>query len=117
MLRRWRLLAVIALGIGVWVLPRPEGVNSQGWHLLAIFAATILGMILQLMEAGAVVLLGLTAAILTRAMTVSAVLGGFSNSIVWLIVSAFLFSQAVTGTGLGRRLAYLFIRALDRKSV
>ncbi len=117
MLRRWRLLAVIALGIGVWVLPRPEGVNSQGWHLLAIFAATILGMILQLMEAGAVVLLGLTAAILTRAMTVSAVLGGFSNAIVWLIVSAFLFSQAVSGTGLGRRLAYLFIRAFGHRTL
>ena len=111
------MLLVIVLGAAVWATPTPAGVQPQGWRLLAIFAATILGMVLQIMESGAVVLLGIVAAMLTGAMTVTAVLGGYSNSTVWLIVSAFLFSQAVTSTGLGKRLAYLFIRAFGHRSL
>lgn len=115
MVCRNRLLAVMVFGALVWVLPRPEGVQEQAWHLFAIFASTILGMILQAADSGAIVLLGLVAAILTRSMTSAAVLGGFSNASVWLIVSAFLFSRAVAETGLGRRVAYLFIRAFGQK--
>lgn len=117
MLRRNRLLAVLAFGALVWLLPRPAGVQEQAWHLFAIFASTILGMILQAMDNGAIVLLGLVAAILTRSMTPAAVLGGFSNASAWLIVSAFLFSRAVAETGLGRRVAYLFIRAFGHKTL
>ena len=99
------------------MLPPPAGLRPQGWHLLAIFSGTILAMILQVMDSGAVVVLGLTAALLTGAMNLGAVLSGFSNSIVWLIVSAFLFSQAVTATGLGKRMAYLFIRAFGHRTL
>ena len=106
MLRPYRFLVVVAWCVFVWVAPRPDGVELQAWRLLALFSGTILGMILQVMDTGAVVFLGLVAAILTRAMTATAVLGGFSNSSVWLIVSAFLFSNAVVVTGLGQRVAY-----------
>lgn len=117
MLRRNRLLAVVGFGSVLWLLPRPEGVTPQAWHLLAIFFSTIFGMILQAMPAGGIVLLGLVTAILTRSMTTAAVLGGFSNATLWLIVSAFLFSQAVSATGLGSRVAYLFIRAFGHKTL
>jgi divalent anion:Na+ symporter, DASS family len=115
--RRYRLLAVIALGVILWALPRPAGVEPQAWRMFAVFSATILGMILRVTDTGAVVLLGLVAAILTRSMTVTAVLGGFANANVWLIVSAFLFSHAVAATGLGQRVAFLFIRAFGRKTL
>jgi DASS family divalent anion:Na+ symporter len=115
--RHYRMLLVVAFGAIVWMLPRPAGVAVQGWRLLAIFGATILGMILQAMDAGAVVLVGLAAAMLMGALSLGGALAGFSNAIVWLIVSAFLFSQAVTSTGLGKRLAYLFIRALGHRTL
>ena len=115
--RRKRLVLVAALGLLIWALPRPAEVSPQAWRLCAIFAATIAGMILQAADTGAVVLLGLIAAILTGAMTTAAVLGGFSNSSVWLIVSAFLFSHAVSATGLGRRVAYVFIRAFGQRTL
>ena len=117
MLRRNRLLAVIAFGALLWVLPRPEGVSPQAWRLFAIFASTILGLILQVMDSGGVVLLGMVAALLSRAMSIGNVLGGFSNTSVWLIVSAFLFSHAVAATGLGKRVAYLFIRSFGHKTL
>jgi len=112
-----RLAAAIVAGALIWFWPRPEGVDAQGWHLLAVFAATILGMILQAMELGAVVLLGLVAALLTGSMSLGAAMGGFANGSVWLIVSAFLFSHAVASTGLGQRIAFLFIRAFGRRTL
>jgi DASS family divalent anion:Na+ symporter len=115
--RYYRLILAAAFGAGLWLIPAPEGVQPQGWRLLAVFAATILGMILQAMESGAIVLLGLVTALLTGAMTPAAVLAGFANSSVWLIVSAFLFSQAVSSTGLGRRLALLFIRSFGHRTL
>lgn len=117
MVRQVRLLAVIAFCVVVWVLPSPAGVDPQAWRMFAIFSATILGMILQAADTGAVVLFGLVAAMLTRSMTVTAVLEGFSNASVWLIVSAFLFSRAVAATGLGQRVAFLFIRAFGHKTL
>ena len=115
MSRPVRLLATVAAGALLYSLPVPEGVPREGWRLFAIFAATILGMILQVTENGAVVLLGLVAAIVSGAMSTATVLGGFGNSTVWLIVSAFLFSHAVAATGLGKRLAYLFIAGFGQK--
>jgi len=115
--RPYRFPVVVAWCAVVFALPRPAGVELQAWRLLALFSGTTLGMILQVMDTGAVALLGLVAAILTGAMTVTAVLGGFSNSSVWLIVSAFLFSNAVVITGLGQRVAYLFIRAFGHKTL
>ncbi len=117
MSRYYRLLLPVALGLAIALAPVPAGVQPQGWRLFAVFAATILGMILQAAEAGAVVLFGMVAALVSGAMTVGAVLGGFSNSAVWLIVSAFLFSQAVSDTGLGKRVAFWFIRAFGRRTL
>jgi DASS family divalent anion:Na+ symporter len=117
MTRRWRLVVTAGVGALLWFSPVPEGANPQGWRLLAIFAATILGMMVQAMEAGAVVLLALAAALFTRTLPLNAVLGGFANSTVWLIVSAFVFSQAVSSTGLGKRLAYGFIRRFGDRTL
>ncbi len=110
-------MAVIAVCAFIWVLPAPAGVEPQAWRMFAVFAATILGMILQAADTGAVVFFGLVAALVTGSMTVTAVLGGFANPSVWLIVSAFLFSHAVAATGLGQRVAYLFIRAFGHKTL
>jgi DASS family divalent anion:Na+ symporter len=117
MLKYRRLLAPLALGIAIALWPAPAGVQPQGWRLFAVFSASILGMMIQAAEPGAVVLLGLVAALLSGAMSMGAVLGGFSNSAVWLIVSAFLFSQAVSDTGLGKRVAFWFIQRFGRRTL
>ena len=41
-------------------------------------------------------------------------LSGFSNVTVWLVFTAFLFARAVTITGFGTRVGYLFIRRFAR---
>ena len=115
--RPLRAAIVLVAGALVWFLPPPEGVTIAAWHLLAIFMATILGLVLQPLPMGAVVLMGLTATVFTGTLTINEALGGFQNRTVWLIVSAFLFARCLTKTGLGRRLAFVFIRAFGHKTL
>jgi DASS family divalent anion:Na+ symporter len=86
-------------------------------HLLAIFLATIAGIILKPLPMGAVALVGITATALTNTLTISQALSGFGNRVIWLIVLAFFISRGFIKTGLGPRIAYLFMALLGRKSL
>ena len=44
-------------------------------------------------------------------------LGGFSESTVWLIVGAFVFSIGYRKSGLGRRLALMLVHGLGRRTI
>ena len=48
---------------------------------------------------------------------ISQALSGFSNSTIWLIVSAFFAARAVIASGLGERLAYLFVKVFGRSTI
>lgn len=107
-----RALIVIALGVAIWLIPAPTGVKIQAWHLLAIFAATILGFILQPLPMGTMALIGITLSMLLGILKPADALSGFSTPIIWLLVSAFLFAKGFVKTGFGRRVAYLIMRAM-----
>ncbi len=112
---RWA--AVIGAALLVLAFPAPTGITAESWHLLAIFAATIVGSIVRPVPAGGVVFLGVTAIAVTRTLTLPQALGGYSDPLVWLVLSAFFMSRGILKTGLGRRIAFLFIRALGRSSM
>lgn len=112
---RWT--AVVAALLAVLAAPIPSGITAESWRLLAIFAATIVGSIVRPLPAGAVVLLGVTALAVTRTLPTEQALGGYADPIVWLVLCAFFMSRGILKTGLGRRIAFLFIRALGRKSL
>ena len=105
-------LAVVAVAVTIWFYPVPTGLGTQVWHLFAIFSATIVGFILQPLPIGSVSIIGLATAGLTGVLQPSEMLQGFGSSTVWLIVSAFLYAAGFVQTGLGRRMAFLLIRAL-----
>jgi DASS family divalent anion:Na+ symporter len=108
---------VLAAALVVLLLPRPEGITPQSWRLLAIFVATIVGSIVRPVPGGAVVLLGVIAVALTGALPVDQALRGYADPIVWLVLAAFFISRAMIKTGLGRRIALLFIRAIGHRSL
>jgi len=112
---RW--LIVFAVGFGVWLLPTPAGITPQSWRLLAIFVATITGSILRPIHGGGVVLMGVTALAITGALPIRDALGGYADPIVWLVLAAFFISRAMIKTGLGRRIALIFIRAIGHHSL
>jgi DASS family divalent anion:Na+ symporter len=110
-------VVALAIGLIIWFLPAPAGVDIKAWHLLAIFVATIIGIILKPLPMGAMAMLGITMTALTRTLSIGDALSGFGNSTIWLIVAAFFISRGFIKTGLGARIAYLFMQALGRKSL
>ena len=112
---RWGI--VLLSGLLVLVIPTPEGIAPNSWRLLAIFVATITGSIVRPLPGGAIVLLGISAIALTGVLPVSDALSGYADPIVWLVLAAFFMSRGMIKTGLGRRIAFLFIRAIGRHSL
>lgn len=88
--------------------------NAGQEHLFAFFAATIIALVAQPVRMGVSVLLAMTLVAITGTLTPAKVLSGFGNVTVWLVFTAFLFSRAVTQTGFGMRVGYLFIERFGR---
>lgn len=111
------LMASIATGVILWFLPVPDGVSKNAWQLLAIFLATIVGIITQPLPLGAVALLGLGATVLTKTLTFGAAFSAFGDPIPWLIALAFFFARGFIKTGLGNRIAYQFVSLFGSSSL
>lgn len=99
------------------MLPRPAALDPRVWRLLAIFVGTITALVAQPLPMGSVAVIGLATALVTRTLTIGEALTGFSNSVVWLVVVAFLIAHSVTATGLGRRLAYRLMALAGRRTI
>ncbi len=134
--RRWlAALAPPLVAIGLALLPAPPGLAQVGWWFFSLFAGVIVGLILEPVPAAAVGLIGVTlAALLSRQLLFSPAqlgasgfnvnsaaiawaLSGFSNSTVWLIFSAFIFSLGYEKTGLGKRLSLLLLSRLGGQTL
>ncbi len=113
----WRWLVPPLIGLAIFLTPAPEAVEPQGWTLLAVFVATIVAIIAKPLPMGAIAFIGLTIATVLGVFELDEALSGFANTTIWLIVIAFLISRAVIKTGLGTRIAYLFVRLLGKKTL
>lgn len=111
------LLISFLIGLVIWFLPPPEGIEIQGWHLFAIFVATIIGIMAKPLPMGGVALLALTAVIATGTVPFNEAITCFSNEIVWLVVFAFFIARGIIKTGLGTRLAYVFVGLFGKKTL
>ena len=118
------LVITLVVGLVIWFLPVPEGVKSNAWHLLAIFVATIVGIILKAAPMGTMAMLGITLCAATQVLApgkpidaIKNALSGFGNSTIWLIGLAFFIARGFIKTGLGNRLAYNFIRLFGKSTL
>lgn len=101
----------------MWFSPHPANVPDAGWHLFAIFLATIVGVILKPFPIGAMSILALSAATLTQTLSLKETLAGFENQIAWLVVFAFFISRGFIKTGLGKRIAYYFVGIFGKQTL
>lgn len=113
-LRRWAL--VLVPGLALYFAPVGPFTEPQR-HLLAIFAATILALVVRPVEMGVSVFLATVLLILTGTLGAETALAAFGNTTVWLIFAAFLFARAIHTTRLGARIAYFFISWFGRTSL
>ena len=112
-----RLAVVVLVGVAIWLLPAPDGVEPRAWQLLAVFVATMVGLVLRPLPMGAVALIAVAVAVLSGTLTIAEATAGFGNTVVWLVVAAFFIATAFVKTGLGTRIAYHFMRILGQRSL
>ena len=127
-----KLLAPVIVGLFVFMCPTPEGLSGNAWLYASIFAGLIVGLILEpippaLIGIIAVVLAvlfkvgpvgsGKDGAIIKSAAAINWGLGGFSNSVVWLIFAAFMIGIGYHNSGLGRRIAFLLVNKLGTSTL
>ena len=112
--------AAMSVGFGLFVcfvVPRPDGVVPQAWNLLSIFLATVAGLVLSPLPVGAWAFLGLTTAVVTKTLTFAQAFGAMTNDVIWLIVLAFFFARGFVSTGLGDRIATMFVEKLGKSTL
>ena len=115
----WRQ-SVLRFGVCVllaeilWFMPIPEDLPVKGWHVFAVFIAVITSFILRPYPIGAMVIFGLVSLTATGVITMKEALSGYGDTMVWLIVAAFLLAGGIIRTGLGRRLALLLVSRLAK---
>ncbi len=115
--KHFPLILTFGIGLLLWFLPVPSGLNERGWHMFAIFIATIIGIVLKPLPMPAIAIISLGIVTVTNVLTVKEALSGFSVGPVWLVVAAFLIARAFIKTHLGTRIAYHFVALFGKKTL
>ncbi|PRW20804.1 Dicarboxylate transporter chloroplastic [Chlorella sorokiniana] len=89
----------------------------QAWTLLSIFASTIAGLVLEPLPVGAWAMLAVTTAVATKTLTFAQAFSAFTNDVIWLIVVSFFFARGFEKTGLGERVATLFVKVFGKSTL
>jgi DASS family divalent anion:Na+ symporter len=115
------LIITVAIGLIIWFIPPPEGVKPDAWHLLAIFLATIIGIILKAASMGTLCMIAIALVALTGvlapgnpAKSITLALRSFGDKVIWLIGISFFIARGFIKTGLGSRIAYIFIKLFGK---
>ncbi|GAX75182.1 hypothetical protein CEUSTIGMA_g2626.t1 [Chlamydomonas eustigma] len=109
----------ISIGIGalLWFIPPPAGVTLKAWHLLSVFVGTIVAIITTPLPLGAVAMLGMGAAMLTKVLTFPEAFSAFASEIPWLIAIAYFLAGGFIKSGLGNRIAYAIVSAFGKTTL
>eukprot|EP00434_Breviolum_minutum_P001268 symbB.v1.2.001113.t1/scaffold46.1/size430244/4 len=105
----------ITVGIGLFIrflLPIPEGVSAQGWSILALFVATVCGIVTRPLPAPGVAFCSLAVGLLSKTLTFKEGVAAFTDEVLWLVVLAFFFTKGFAKTGLGERIALSIVRVV-----
>jgi len=113
----WKYLLPVAIGAVLWFIPAPEGLAPKAWHMFAIFVATIVGIMTAPLPMSAVAIIGATVATLLGVISFNDVVKSTGTDLVWLVLLAFFISRSVIKTGLGHRIALLFMRLLGKRTI
>jgi DASS family divalent anion:Na+ symporter len=117
-------LITLVVGVVIWFIPAPDGVVIEAWHLFAIFVATILGIILKAAPMGTMCMIAIALTAFSQVLapgdagkSITLALKGFGDKVIWLIGISFFIARGFIKTGLGNRIAFLFIRIFGKSSL
>ncbi|MDO4903663.1 MAG: DASS family sodium-coupled anion symporter [Limosilactobacillus sp.] len=113
------LILPLIIGLLIWFSAplRPAELTLNSWHLLAIFIATIIGCITRPLPIAGVALLGFTWTTLLNVVPMKTAIVAFGNTTPWTIAMAYLIARGFINTGLGHRVALLFVKWFGRHTL
>jgi divalent anion:Na+ symporter, DASS family len=109
--------ATLALVLGIWLFPVPEGLTSPAWHLFALFVGAIFSVIVGALPILTASVLAVALAVLTGTLAPAKAYSGFANGTILLIVVAFLVARAVVKCGMGNRLGQMVVSLFGRSTL
>ena len=112
-----KLVGLLLVFFGLWFAPVPDGLTVEAWHLFAVFASAITSVVLNVFPLFTSALLACAIVVLTNTLTPDKAYGAFANAIVLLVVTAFLVSQAVVKSGLGKRISLYVVSAFGKSTL
>ncbi|MBZ7963973.1 DASS family sodium-coupled anion symporter [Campylobacter sp. 2457A] len=127
-----KLLTPFIVGLIIYFIPIPEGLNSNAWLYFSIFIGLIIGLILEPIAPALIGIIAITLAVLFKvgpvgsnnietiikdSVAIKWGLSGFSDSVVWLIFAAFTIGLGFSKTGLGERLALYLVSKLGKSTL
>ena len=102
------LTIAVVVGLGIALLPTPQGLSRPAHLVLAIVAFSILLWIFQVMNNGiaSVLMMGL---MVLAGVRPSLALSGFSSAQFWILLVVLYYGFAMQRTGLAQRLSYYIL--------
>lgn len=116
----WKgFIAPLIVGILLWLVTplRPVSISLMAWHLFAIFVATIIACITKPVPMMATTIIAVTIAVLVGVFKTQEVTTALGNNIAWMIVMCLFMSNGFVNTGLGKRIAYYFIKFFGKSTL
>jgi anion transporter len=120
----------ILVTLVLFILPVPDGLSANAWLFVSIFCGVVAGLILEPVPGAFIAVIGVVVSAILKvgpkpdaSGLVSAVaarnwaLSGFSNSVAWLVLIAFLFAFGYAKTGLGRRIGLILVKRLGKSTL
>ena len=115
---RWiKRIITLLVGITIWHLPVPWDLSPDAWHLFTIFITAIIGVLINALSIFTASVIALVAVVILRVLPPERAFSGFSESIILLILAAFLVAKGVIKSGLGRRIAFLLISRFGKSTL
>ena len=114
-----KFIVPVIVGLIIWFATplRPVAISVAGWHMFALFVATIIACITQPLPIGAVSIIAFALVVLTRTVPMEKAIVGFGNASIWLIAMAFFIARGFIKTGLGRRIALIFVKLFGKRTL
>jgi DASS family divalent anion:Na+ symporter len=114
---RYAKITLLLFVAGVFFLvPVPSGLSSTAWHLFGVFAALILGLILQPYPEPTLLILTMTLASMF-VLPLQDILVGYTDSMLWLTLVAMMIGIGLKNSGLTRRLGLLLINRFGKTTL
>lgn len=112
-------IAPLIVGIALILLMpfRPAAITPAGWEMFAIFLATIIACITKPLPIAGVSIIAYVLIVGTGLVQMKPALAAFGDSTPWTIAMAYMIARGFTKTGLGRRIALVFVRSFGKKTL